>query len=173
MPQERIRESIEAARGYLSEHPEEARSHDLPATAVLEEGLRCRVEGPAGTAIVTDMPAAVGGMASAPTPGWLARAALASCDATVLAMRAAELGIAIERIEVTVESESDDRGLLGVAEAPAGPLGVRVRARLVGGSVDDDAVRALRSWLEDHSPVGGVYRHGVPTTLELETGAAP
>jgi len=39
MPQERIRESIEAARGYLSEHPEEARSHDLRGRG-LELGLR-------------------------------------------------------------------------------------------------------------------------------------
>ena len=59
------------------------------AVAVLEGGgLRCRAEGPNGAVLVTDMPRPVGGTASAPTPGWMLRAALANCDATVIAMRA-------------------------------------------------------------------------------------
>jgi len=172
MSQEQIRESIEAARRYLADHPDEARSKDRSATAVLEEGLRCRVEGPDGATVVSDMPTAVGGAASAPTPGWLARAALASCDATVIALRAAELGIHLERLEVTVDSESDDRGLLGVGDAPPGPLGVRVRVRLRAKDVGDETVRDLLSWVERHSPVGGIFRHGAPTTIEVETAAA-
>jgi uncharacterized OsmC-like protein len=78
------------------------------------------------------MPTGVGGGSSAPSPGWLARAALASCDATVIAMRAAELGIPLQGLEVTVDSESDDRGLLGMDDAvPAGPLSSRILVRIV------------------------------------------
>jgi uncharacterized OsmC-like protein len=98
------------ARRYLSQHPSECSYTDSAATAVVEKGLRCRVERPDGAVLVTDMPTAVGGDGTAPSAGWVARAALASCDATVVAMRAAELGIRLQRIEVTVDSESDDRG---------------------------------------------------------------
>jgi hypothetical protein len=43
-------------------------------------------------------------------------------------MRAAVDGIELSRLEVVVDSESDDRGILGIDEAvPAGPLQMRVR----------------------------------------------
>jgi hypothetical protein len=45
---DKIRESITGAIAYLVDHPDEARYRDTAATAVIEEGLRCRVEGPAG-----------------------------------------------------------------------------------------------------------------------------
>ena len=88
-----IQQSIEDLTNYLSEHPEECRHPDKAATAVLEEGLRCRAEGSKGTTLVTDMPKSIGGGGSAPTPGWFLRAALATCDTTVIAMRAAQLGV--------------------------------------------------------------------------------
>src|SRR5436190_5393177 len=85
---ESIRSAIETASAHLAEHPEAAVSTDAAATAVREDGLRFRVEGPKG-AVTTDMAGSVGGGASAPTPAWLMRAALASCDATLIAMEAA------------------------------------------------------------------------------------
>lgn len=169
MPGVHIRQSIETARKYLTEHPDEARSTDRRAVAVIEDGLRCRVESPQGAFIFTDMPAAVGGGGSAPAPGWLARAAQASCDATVIAMRAAELGIALQRLEVTVDSESDDRGLLGMDEAvPAGPLSSRVRVRIAADGIDPERLRELVEWAERHSPVSDAIRRAVPMAVELE-----
>ena len=114
--EEHIRDSIENAIGYLTEHPEESRYTDSSATAVIE-GLKSRVEGPNGATLVSDMPKGVGGEDSAPSPGWLLRAAIASCDATVIAMRAAQEGVELSTLEVTVDSESDDQGLLGMDEA--------------------------------------------------------
>ena len=84
---ESIRSAIEAASDDLTEHPEAGSGTDTAATAVREEGLRFRVEGPNGE-VITDMSKTVGGGATAPTPGWLLRAALASCDATAIAMEA-------------------------------------------------------------------------------------
>jgi uncharacterized OsmC-like protein len=63
----------------------------------------------------------MGGAAAGPNPGWLLRSALASCSATVIAMRAASLGMALESLEVTVETDSDLRGLArarGVGRRP-------------------------------------------------------
>jgi len=56
MPGDHIRESIETAKKYLAEYPDGARSKDRPAIAVIEDGLRCRVEGTEGAFVVTDMP---------------------------------------------------------------------------------------------------------------------
>jgi uncharacterized OsmC-like protein len=165
---DRIRQSIETARKYLAEHPGDARSTDRAAVAVVESGLRCHVEGPDGAIIVTDMPVAVGGEGSAPTPGWLARAAHATCDATVIAMRAAELGIGLQQLQVTVDSESDDRGLLGMDEAVnAGPLSTRVRILIAADGTDPEDLRELVAWAELHSPVSDAMRRAVPTTVEI------
>jgi uncharacterized OsmC-like protein len=164
-----IRESISSTRKHLASHPEQAPGPDRPAHAVLESGLRCRVEGPDGTVVTTDMPAAVGGNASAPTPGWVSRAALASCDATVIAMRAAELGIRLDRLEVTVESESDARGMVGLDGFSAGPLSVRVRIKVAADGAMPEQLRELVDWAEMHSPVGDVYRRVVVPEIEIES----
>ena len=51
---EEIRSAIEKASGYLAENPDAATSTDAAATAVREEGLRFRVEGPKGS-VTSDM----------------------------------------------------------------------------------------------------------------------
>ncbi len=81
-----IRESIESAVRYLSEHPDESRYTDSYARATLDEALRVEVEGPDGEHILTDMPGGVGGRGEEPTPGWLFRAAIASCVASTIGM---------------------------------------------------------------------------------------
>src|SRR5204863_9825453 len=134
---ESIRSAIEAASAHLAEHPEAAVSTDAAATAVHEEGLRFRVDGPKG-AVTTDMANSVGGGASAPTPAWLMRAALASCDATLVAMAAAGDGVELTDLKVTVDSESEFRGGLGVDDSVhAGPHAVRVRIGPAGVGATD------------------------------------
>ena len=169
---ERIQQSLGKLGRHFSKHPEDARSQDAPAKAVLESGLRCRVEGPGGAMIVTDMPASIGGAESAPTPGWLMRAALANCDATLVALRAAQLGIVLKHLEVTAESESDHRGILGLDEAvPAGPLAVRVTVRLSADGVPAEQLRELVHWAEQHSPVGDALRRAVPLNIDVLTSS--
>ena len=165
-----IRQAIGAASDYLAQHPEEARSTDSPATATLVEGLVVRVDGPSGAAITTDMVASVGGTASAPSPGWLLRAAEASCVATLIAMRAAMLGITLDTLEVTVDSESDDRGLLGIDEdVPAGPLSGRVAVRLAATGVDPATLEEMAQWGVKHCPVCDALERTIPLTTEVAT----
>ena len=169
MTQSHIRQSIEAVTQYFGEHPEKAQSTDRAATAVIEEGLRCQVSGPRGETLVSDMPKGIGGAASAPTPGWHLRAALAACDATVIAMRAAQLGIGLSRLQVTVDSVSDDRGILGLGDSvPAGPLSVRIRVLIAAPDTPDDTLREIVAWAERHSPVGDALRRAVPSHVEVE-----
>src|SRR5919106_3716743 len=126
-----IGDAIAGAIEYLSEHPEEARYTDSEAVASLTGGLRVTVRDQAGHTIDTDMPKGVGGDESAPSAGWLFRAALAACDVTLIAMRAAMLGVELTDVQITIDSESNDHGILGIDESiPAGPFSVRTRVRL-------------------------------------------
>lgn len=165
----RIQQSIAGVIQYLSEHPDECRYTDKAATAVVEEGLRCRAKGPNDATLISDMPQAIGGDGSAPSPGWLLRAALANCDATVIAMRAAQVGVTLTTLEVTVDSESDDRGLLGMDDTiPAGPLSIRVRVRIGADGAAPERLREIVEWAEAHSPVGDAIRRAITSMSEVE-----
>ena len=164
-----IRSAMERASAYLTENPAAARASDSVATAVREDGLRFRVEGP-WASLTTDMAEAVGGGGSAPTPGWLQRASLASCDATLVAMEAARDGIALTDLEVSVESESDFRGVLGVDRSvEPGPQSVRVRIRLAATDATEDQLRAIVERAESHSPVRDALAREVHMTTEIAT----
>jgi uncharacterized OsmC-like protein len=163
-----IRDAIEGASAYLAEHPDEARYTDSLATARVTDGLRVRVDGPNGEALETDMPAAVGGSGSLPGPGWFFRAAMAACVASLATMRAAQLGRAGFGCEVDVDSESDDRGILGVDRSvPGGPLSVRIRVRMVAGNLRLDELEELAVWAVEHCPVSDAVRRAVPTHVEV------
>jgi uncharacterized OsmC-like protein len=165
-----ISQSIHAATTYLSEHVDKTRSMDSAATAVVEDGLRCRVEGPDGATIFTDMPAGVGGRSTAPSPAWFTRAGHASCEATLITMRAAELEVPLQRVEVVVDSESDDRGLLTMDDTvPAGPLNSRIRVRIAADGVDPQRLLELVEWADHYSPISDLIRRAVPVNVELES----
>ena len=88
-----IGDSVARASAYLTEHPDEARYRDSAAVARLGANLHVDVTGPGGEAIATDMPRGIGGEATVPSPGWLFRAAAASCVAALIGIRAATQGI--------------------------------------------------------------------------------
>lgn len=161
-----IRTAIEGASTFLTEHPDEARYTDSLAAARVTEGLRIRVEGPNGESLETDMPSAVGGGSSAPSPGWILRAAVAACVTSLAVMRAAQLGIEGFTCEVEVDSESDDRGILGLdASVPGGPLSMRIGFRI--SAETSDRLEEVANWAVDHCPVSDAVRRAVPVRVEL------
>jgi uncharacterized OsmC-like protein len=165
-----IRTAIQTASEYLTQHPDEARYTDSAATATVVDGLVVRVTGPTGAIVVTDMVPSVGGTATAPSPGWLLRAAEASCVATLITMRAAMLDIALDALEVTVDSVSDDRGLLGLDDSvAAGPLTGRVAIRLTASGVDSATLDAVARWGVRHCPVCDALERAVPVAVEVST----
>jgi uncharacterized OsmC-like protein len=166
-----IATKIAAARDHLRANREDARYRDSPATAVIEDGLRIRTTGPDGAEVISDMSTGVGGAGSAPSAGWLLRAANASCIATLIAMRAAEAGVELEGLEVTVDSESDDYGILGIDETvPAGPLTMRVAVRVGSATAPDDVVREIVAWGVAHCPVCDAVKRAVPVEVRVEVG---
>jgi uncharacterized OsmC-like protein len=117
------------------------------------------------------MATSVGGGATAPTPAWLLRAALASCDATLVAMEAARDGVELTDLEVTVDSDSDFRGILGVDDSvDPGPLKLRVRIQLAASNATEDQLRAIVERAESRSPVRDVVARGIPMTTEIAIG---
>jgi uncharacterized OsmC-like protein len=163
-----IRAAIEGANAYLTEHPDEARYTDSLATARVSSGLAVRVEGPNGEVLETDMPAAVGGGGSAASPGWFLRASVAACVASLATMRAAQLGLEGFSCEVDVDSESDDRGILGLdASVPGGPLSMRIHLRLTASGVGLDRLEEVAVWAVEHCPSSDAIRRAVPVHVEV------
>lgn len=92
--------------------------------------LRCSTR--ERTAVIeTDLPPALGGEATAPSPATLVRAALGACLAMGYRLRAAELGVDLAAVGVTVESESELRGMLEpAADVPPGLTALRYHVEI-------------------------------------------
>jgi len=142
---------------------------DVCATAVVENGLMCRIQSPDGKVVKTDMSEFVGGTATANSPGWLSRAAIASCDATLLAMRAARKGIKLDKIEVKVDALSDGRGMfLDEGISPASSE-VHILFNVSAKDVSREQIQELVDWVVVHSPVGNDISRAIDVFVELET----
>jgi uncharacterized OsmC-like protein len=153
----------------LRAHPDQALTKDAAATATLEGGLKCHITGPSGECIETDMPVALGGSGSSPNPGWLFRASLAACCSTAIAAQAARLGINLKKLEVTVESEGDKRGMLGAEDTiSAGFSTIRTNVRISAKNATSEQLGALVQWATAHAPVGCTVRDAPKNTLSVE-----
>ena len=81
-------------------------------------------------------------------------------------MRAAQLGIDGFTCEVEVDSESDDRGILGLEpEVPGGPLSMRIGFRM--SAAGPERLEDVADWAVDHCPVSDAVRRAVPVTVEM------
>jgi hypothetical protein len=83
-------------------------------------------------------------------------------------MRAADLGIDLARLEVIVDSESDDRGLLGMDDSvPPGPLLTSVRVSIAAPGVPESQLRSIVDWAHGHSPVDDALARAVPIAFHV------
>jgi uncharacterized OsmC-like protein len=166
-----IASALESVVTTITANPEKAQAKYAPATATLSDGLKCRVTGPSGEAIETDMGKAMGGQASAPNPGWYFRASIAACCSTAIAMNAARRGINLTRLEVTVEGAGDNRGILGMDESiSAGHASLRTNVKIASDNATQEQLQDLVRFSEAHSPVGCTVRDASPNSLHIEIG---
>ncbi|WIT13461.1 OsmC family protein [Paucibacter sediminis] len=173
MGTEQIAASMERVASVLRRKPQAGLSDDSVASARWEGGLRASVHSDAGHAVQTDMPAEIGGEAGAVTPGWLLRAGLASCAVTRIAMAAAAAGITLQTLEARASSQSDARGLLGIAEpdgstVPAGPLTMALHVRIAASGVAAERLRALVASTTGCSPVTCAVEQPLPVALHID-----
>jgi uncharacterized OsmC-like protein len=168
-----ILEAVQRVRTVLTRHPERGVHADEPAIARWQQGLRVVSTHANGTQIATDQPAQVGGSGDQVTPGWLMRAALASCLATRIAMEAAAEGIVLTRLEVTAASTSDARGLFGMTTEVGqpitpGPRELRLTVRIGATGVAPDRLQAIIDECNRCSPVSAALANAVPVVLQTE-----
>jgi uncharacterized OsmC-like protein len=170
MPEQSIREAIDNISKAITANPDKARVKNATAIASLKGELAFAITGPNGETVVTGMPKAIGGSGEVPQPGWLLRAALASCTGTVIAMRAAKLGITLDKLEVKVDSQSDNRGLLGLDEkVSAALIGLRTVVSVHAANATHADLDALVQWADAHSPVACTLRSALAANVEVIT----
>lgn len=77
----------------------------------------------------------------------------------------------LTRVEVTVASDSDDRGILGAVsaeEVPPGPIRSRVRISVSADGASEEALHLIGTWAWQHCPVDDAMRRAVPVTVEID-----
>jgi uncharacterized OsmC-like protein len=84
-------------------------------------------------------------------------------------MEAARAGLEPSSLEVIVDSESDDRGILGMdPSVPAGPLGMRILVRMRSeGSKQAEVVGVVRRGI-DRCPVTDAVRRAIEVSVEVD-----
>jgi uncharacterized OsmC-like protein len=147
----RIRDRLTRLETAVAGRPGFGRSSQTSATTLVV-GLRCRTE-EHDWALDTDLPAALGGDSTAPTPSVLLRAAIGSCLAMSYRLRAARHGIRFDSIRVIVETDSAIAGMLVTdANDPAGFTQIRVDVEIVS-DAPRETVAAIIDESDRLSPV--------------------
>ena len=169
--------ALQRLENVLRRRPHTGLHADAAATASWQGGTRTRAVHANGAQVETDMPAELGGQGHLVSPGWLFRSGIASCVVTCIAMAAARAGIELERLEVTVGSNSDARGLLGLCEASgtpvgAGPVDLRMRVRLAAPGVSAERLRELVATATARSPMWCALHDTPPLILDVEVEGA-
>lgn len=122
-PQEHIRNAWDRMEHVFGSRPATASGSGV-MSARLVEGLRCEAR-EANWQFTIDMPAEAGGTDAGPPPGVHGRAALASCLAIGYSINLARAGFTPKSLEVVVQADYDNRGLLGMGDVYPGYLGVQ------------------------------------------------
>lgn len=168
--------AIQRVESAFKRRPASAVTDDGVAVTYWQGGLGMKTVHTSGLQVLTDMPAAIGGSGDQISPGWLMRAGLASCLATRITMEAAVRGIDLTALQVTAESQSDNRGLLGMqgennALVPARPLQVQLHVMLSANDASPDALKAMVEYCQPMAPVSDAVAHSVPIALSISVGA--
>jgi uncharacterized OsmC-like protein len=115
--------------------------------------------------------AAVGGAGDVPCSGDLLLGALAACQETTIRMVAANMGVQLDSLEVSVEADWDARGTLAMGDYPVGLTQIRcvTSVGVAGDVIAERAARLLRS-AEKYCVVLNTLRSGVPieSTFDLK-----
>jgi uncharacterized OsmC-like protein len=166
---ERVRTAVERSVRALTHRPSLGRSTGR-STATVRDGLACEVvEGP--WRFTVDMPETIGGAATGPTPGVYGRGALGSCLAIGYMIWAAKMGVPIDALQVQVEADYDDNGLLGTADVAPGYAEVRYTVTVESSASEADIVRVLDAG-DAHSPYLDIFRRAQPCVRRVDVKSA-
>jgi len=162
-----IRQSLERAVETVKLRPSRGQ-RTYTNVATIAEGTRCRVVEHHDDLLI-DIPESIGGNGEGPSPSMILRSAISSCVAIGVKQWAARHEVPVERVDVTLETDVDARGQLGVCDdIAAGFLGMRLVISVVSAAdanaIDDVVRKSLK-----YSPLMDVLGRiqSVETRLEL------
>jgi uncharacterized OsmC-like protein len=93
---------------------------------------------------------------------------LAACDIDLVAMHAARLGVALEKLRVETSGVFNGARYLGLdSDHGPGYQHIDYRVRLAAPSATDAQIEELRRLCERASPIGDTLTRAVPMTLHL------
>jgi len=161
----------------VRERPSVALVEETPAAAQWEGAGKASIRHPDGNIIHTDLPRELGGDGERVSPGWLLRAAMASCAVTRIAMLANESGIVLQKLEAEAGSVTDVHGLLGLSRedgqaASPGPAHAHLLVRIAAAGVPQEQLRELVAEAIRLSPMVAAFRDAIPVRLDIDTGPA-
>lgn len=177
MSSENILAAQQRLERLVRQRPGVALVQETPAIAQWEGAGKTNTRHPDGNVIHTDLPRELGGDGERVSPGWLLRAAMASCAVTRIAMLANERGIALQNLEAEVDSVTDVHGLLGLSRedgqaASPGPAQAHLQVRIAAAGVPPEHLRELVAEATRLSPMVAAFRDAVPVRLDIDTGSA-
>ena len=164
-----IRNAVAAVRQRVGEDPARAVVR-LRAAGRMGEGTRVDMQVGAFEFGV-DEPVSVGGTGTAPNPVQLSLAALGSCQAITYRYWAEELGLQLDAVTVTVESDFDTGAFFGIPGAvgtPA-PSGVHCAVTLEGPE-PPERYKELVVVVDEHCPVLDLFTRSVPVERNVTFG---
>ncbi len=166
---ETIKKAFERNRKAVKLRPQMGKS--TAATNVrLRDGTTCEVTHKHWTFKV-DIGKGEGGNDAGPGPGILERGALGSCLAIGYSQTAAVMDVPLDSVEVTVESDMDARGMLGIDDRPPGFLELNCKVRIESPAPVEEVMKVIEE-TERRSPVLDDFRRPIPVsrTVTIHNG---
>ena len=162
----RIKTAIERMVKVIEHSPSVGRV-TKKATARMVDGLKIEVQ-EGEFKLISDMPEVLGGSNAGPSAGAFARMSLGACLVQGYAMWLSRMDVPFDEIDVEVEGDLDQAGMLGVNdEAPPGHESLRVKVNITSKAPQAEIERVLEL-ADRHSPVLHLIAQPVPVTRELK-----
>ncbi|MCF6178890.1 MAG: OsmC family protein [Geopsychrobacter sp.] len=120
-----------------------------------------------GFSTTMDEPLELGGTDTGPNPVELLLAALGGCQEIVYRAYASVMGLKIERIEVHAKGYLDLRGLLNLADVPAGFSQVSFTTQVTSDE-PEEKIKELAEMVERHCPVMDSLMRAVAVSGKVE-----
>jgi uncharacterized OsmC-like protein len=159
-----VRQHQASIKEDLRQHPDRARIadtvHSLPSD--LRDPMRVRIGRADGRAfeIAVGLHPVAGGDGTLPCPGDVLEAALAACQELTVRMVAANMGLALDHVRVTVTGTSDLRGTLALDRATkVGIQKLEVRTHVVVRGGDAERARRLLAAAERYCSILDTLRN--------------
>jgi len=152
----KVKTAVERSKKALALKPALGKGTGVSKVRITN-GLSCEIQ-EGNWKFLADMPESIGGNNTGPTPGVYGRAALGSCLAIGYMMKASEMDIVINHLEVEVQADYDDGALLGTVEKniPPGYLEVRYSVNIESDAPEEKITQMLND-ADAHSPYLDVF----------------